>query len=156
MRYPIIILFSLALIFCDRAADYLPEQFAGMERSNYLSGPAAKQFVDKMHHKSVTPENNEIGFYTGENGKATIYITHYLSNDEARAEYEKMIEKISPENSAFMGGEIMEIEGRSVYRCFGMGQTHFVFYRDKKLFWLSLNTMRANKLLGEYFALIGG
>lgn len=61
-----------------------------------------------------------------------------------------MTEKISPENSVFVGGQTIDIDGKQVYRCFGMGQTHFVFAHKKQLIWISVNTVVANEFLSEY------
>jgi hypothetical protein len=61
-----------------------------------------------------------------------------------------MTEKISPENSVFIGGEYLDIEGKQVYRCFGMGQTHFVFAHQKELFWISVNTVIGKDVLTAY------
>ena len=65
-----------------------------------------------------------------------------------------MVEKISPENSVFIGGESFELNDTKVYRYLGMGQTHFVFADDKALVWLSAETIWGEKFLSEYLSFL--
>ena len=110
---------------CSPSKDYLPETLGEQTLSKRISGDEAREFVDNLHFQKVAAERNEIGIYDGgDRGPTTIYITYYGSSDNAEADYQKMTEKISPENSVFIAGEYMDIEGKQVYRCFGMGQTH--------------------------------
>ena len=61
-----------------------------------------------------------------------------------------MVEKISPENSVFIYGGQVKDNDIVAYRYFGMGQTHFVFRYEKKLFWISVDTMIAKEFLKSY------
>jgi hypothetical protein len=143
-------MFILTAAGCSPSKDYLPETLGDQTLSKRITGEEAKEFVDNLHFQKVAAERNEIGFYEGERGPATIYITYYGSSDNAEADYQKMTEKISPENSVFIGGEYLDIEGKQVYRCFGMGQTHFVFAHQKELFWISVNTVIGKDVLTAY------
>jgi len=140
----------LAGCACQKEPDFLPEHLLGYQLTKKLNGPEARAFVDKIHLREVTPENNIIGFYQKENMPLTIYITEYNSTGEAEKNFEMMTRKISPGNSVFINGEYLEIEGRKLYRCFGMGQTHFVFNIDHRLFWISVNTIEAGKFIRDY------
>ncbi len=51
-----------------------------------------------------------------------------------------MTNKISPENSIFIYPEFFDYEGNKIYKCFGMGMTHFVFPLNKSLYWISVDT----------------
>lgn len=131
---------------------------AGILRSGApkkLAGREATEFINNLHFQAVAAEKNEIGFYEGESGPAIIYVSYYTSNETAAAEGKRMSEKISPENSVFIGGEYLEVSGKAVYRCFGMGQTHFVFTHQKALFWMSVNTMKAKAILAAYLEYLG-
>ncbi len=139
---------------CQNQPEFLPENLLGYQLTRKLTGDEAKAFVDKIHLREVTPENNIIGFYQMGNMPLTIYITEYNSTGEAEKNFEQMTGKISPRNSVFINGEYLEIEGRKLYRCFGLGQTHFVFHIDHRLFWVSVNTIQAGKFIRDYLKMI--
>ena len=141
-----------ALVGCTSQKDLLPGEFLGLSLQKKLEGAEAVEFVDRMHFQKVASVKNEIGFYAGEKGKATIYITHYKDPETAAVEEKKMTEKISPENSVFIMGERKEIDGKPIYRCFGMGQTHYVFSDREQLFWISVETLMAESFLRSYLS----
>ena len=144
------ILFFFGIIGCSKQKDYFPEVIKEQKLAKRMSGEEAKSFVDHLHTQKVAADKNEIGIYEGDRGKTTIYVSYYNSSQEAEEEGRKMTEKISPENSVFVGGQNIDIDGKRVYRCFGMGQTHFVFAHKKQLIWISVNTVVANEFLSEY------
>ena len=145
--------FLLIVVFfisCSLNSNYLPEDFFGLQLTKKLTGKEAKEFVNNLHFQSVTDLENEIGFYDGEAGSATIYITHYTTREAAKSNYEKMVKKISPENSVFIKPEYLQLGGMEVYRCFGLGQSHYVFPYKKELFWISVETHFGKKFVEEY------
>lgn len=145
----------LILTGCSKNIDYIPEKFFGLERIQFMTGDEAREFIDRLHLQDVAPINNEIGFYEGEKGSAVIYVTYYDKNETALQEELKMTEKISPENSVFLGGTYFTENNKNIYRCFGMGQTHFVFSHQNLLFWISVETHWGQKFLKEYLSYIG-
>ena len=138
------------LVDCSQDATVLPEKLYGCKLTKLLSGEEAKTKVNKLHFQNVASRNNKIGFYEGEDGPITIYVASYKTSTQARDDYFKMTRKISPENSVFIAGEYLKIGERDVYRCFGMGQTHLVLVHRKNLIWLSVDTIRALKILDAY------
>jgi hypothetical protein len=137
---------------CNSEMKVLPEELYGCQLKSTMSGEEAKAYVDHLHLQKVAYGVNEIGFYKGENGPITIYVTAYKNNAQASENYRKMTQKISPENSVFIAGEYLNIGEKDVYRCFGLGQTHLVFTQGKYLIWLSADTIRALKILDAYLA----
>lgn len=146
----IIISFSLCLLNCSQEPNLLPEELYGCKLTAHLSGEEAKSHVNQLHFQKVAGHSTQMARYKGENGPITIYITTYLNKTQAEEDYKKMTQKISPENSVFIAGEYLEIGEKELYRCFGMGQTHFVLVHQKHLIWLSVDTIRANKILEAY------
>lgn len=148
----------LCLIFlhlaCSIKQNRLPEEFYGFKLKKKLTGLEAKKFVDELHFNSVAPEKNEIGFYESPAGKVIIYITYYDDDSKSFSEYEKMINKITPENSVFYNPEIINIEEKEIYRCSGMGQVHYVFANKKELYWISIDPQFRGKFIEEYLQLI--
>lgn len=149
------VLILLLIVFgCQSERINLPENFMGLRLQKKLTGIEAKNFVDKLHINEVAPEKNEIGFYESTNGTAIIYITYYGDPNTSHSEYKRMINKISPENSVFINPEIVEINGREIYRCFGMGQSHYVFANKKELYWVSVDTHIGKEFITQYLAYI--
>lgn len=141
----------LILYFCCATqVDFLPAHFHGYNLKRTIVGEEARQFVDNLHFQNVATTKNEIGFYESEQHSAVIYISHYENEGQALADFEKMTAKISAQNSVFVGGDFLEINHVKVYRCFGMGQTHFIFVHDKQLFWLSVETTSGKQFLTKY------
>ncbi len=128
----------------------LPQSNLGYQLERTLLGEQAKEFVNRLHFQSVTENENLIGFYKGEDDQAVIYVTRYPKQEKAQEDFRKMTSKIIKGGFAFTNGEHLEYLSKPVFRCFGMGQTHFVFTLDTQLFWISINTMKANQFLEEY------
>ena len=139
---------------CSREINYIPATLLTCQLEKKLSGDAARQWVDKIHRKVVTPEENEIGFYQGNNGPITIYVSWFRNAELAEKEYLRMTEAISPQNSIFINGEFIELDGKKIYHCFGMGQTHFALTQNDALIWLSVNTIGGKDILLSYLKLI--
>ncbi|MBU0561549.1 MAG: hypothetical protein KJ799_05135 [Bacteroidetes bacterium] len=144
----------LLLTGCSSKTEYLPQELFGLKMVSKLEGSEAKLFVNKLHFQSVTNLENEIGFYEGEKGRLTIFVTYYPDDEAAKNDELKMTAKISPDNSVFMMGDYLEIEGKSIYRCFGMGQTHFVFADQSALLWISCETIWAKEFISNYLSLL--
>jgi hypothetical protein len=147
-----LILLIYIILSCSSNIDYTPQTFLDYKQTNILNGDAAKTFVDRLHFQVVAKDSNVVAFYEGtkENSDAIIYLTYYSDLQNARDDYAKMTQKISPENSVFVEGKYIKINDKEVYRCFGMGQTHYVFYDQSVLFWLSLPTLDANRFMHAY------
>ena len=148
-------LFLLVVIFfisCSLNSNYLPEDFFGLQLTKKLLGKDAKELINNLHFQGVTDLENEIGFYDEKAGSAIIYITHYNTKEAAKSDYKKMVGKISPENSVFIKPEYLNLCGMEIYRCFGMGQSHYVFPYNKVLFWISVDTHFGKKFVGEYLS----
>jgi hypothetical protein len=154
LRFSFFLLLLLLLIGCSSEKTLLPKEFFGFKLQKKLTGSEAKKFVDELHFQEVAPDKNEIGFYSSPIGSSIIYITYYNDELTAQTEYEKMINKISPENSVFINPEFVNISGKEIYRCFGMGQSHYVFANRKELYWVSVDTHFGVKFIEEYLEYI--
>jgi hypothetical protein len=142
------------LIFCSSETNYLPDKMMDYTLYERLTGAQAKARVNRLHQSEVTEEGNEIGLYRAGNDNLTIYVTKYINESLADTNFRRMTQKISPQKSIFIGGEYLKIGEKEIFRCFGMGQTHFVFTHRKNLFWMSVNTISAERILHDYLDLI--
>lgn len=155
VKITVVLLFLIVAAGCSSRESFLPQEFYGLALQKKLAGKEAAEFVNNLHFHAVAAEKNEIGFYEGKRGPAVIYVSYYASKETAAAEEKRMTGKISPENSVFIGGEYLQVNGKEVYRCFGMGQTHFVFTHQKALFWVSVDTIKAKDILSAYLQYLG-
>lgn len=150
---PVFLIISL-FTFCTKEPALLPKYFFELNLTKKLTGDEAKNFVNRLHFNSVTNEKNEIGYYSGIKGNAIIYITYYNDDASAFDNYKKMTEKISPENSVFTNSTYITISEKNIYQTFGLGQVHYVFAIDNKLFWISADINWAKGFLNEYIKIL--
>ncbi len=147
----LVAIFALLTIGCEKRQNpYVPESIENFKLVKKLEGDQARQFINRLHLKQVAPQENVIAFYKDQNKELILYLTYYQHENDAQKDWERMVNKISPENSVFVGGKVLQLEGRPVYRCFGMGQTHFVFVNHKVLVWLSTPTIGSEKWFKAY------
>lgn len=154
IKFPSILFILFFLSGCNSEINYLPGEILDLKLNKKLQGEGAKDFVNKLHFNSVTDEENKIGFYKDEKNEAIIYITFYQNEKLADDYYNKMINKISPENSVFINPEIVEVADRKIYRCFGMGQSHYVFTSGSNLLWVSVDSHLGKMFISEYLTSI--
>ena len=148
------LLIALFIISCSPDKNYLPEDFFGLHLTKKLTGKVAEEFLNNLHFQNVSELESEIGFYEGKVGRAIIYITHYNTVETTKSNYKKMVMKISPENSVFIKPEYLKLSGMEIYRCFGMGQSHYVFPYKKELFWISVDTHFSKTFVEKYLKYI--
>lgn len=111
----------------------------GLKLSRHISGEEARELINQLHNKSVTPSSNDVLFYEGLKGKATLYVSIYKSDADTKEAYDKMVRLIKDGNQVFGHFHEMEIETQPLSMCLGMGQAHYFFAKDNKLYWLSTN-----------------
>lgn len=156
-KIQIIAVFIVPLLLgsCSGDGGYLPGVISGLTLKKAVTGAEAAKEVNKIHYNPVAGEKeNEIGFYEGSENRATIYITYYKTEEEAQSDFGKMTQKISPQNSVFISPSFFDFQGYNIYRCFGMGQSHFVFVHKKALLWISADTVHGKEFLKEYLQII--
>jgi len=157
MRKFFLLLFLLSFILfsnCSRHNEPLPERVNQLTLVKTISGQEAKDYINKLHFQPVTENENLIGHYENESVSAIVYVTLYKNQEDAKIDFDKMTKKISPENSVFIYPQFFDYKGNNIYKCFGMGMTHFVFAKDKKLYWISVDTHIAKNFFDEFYNLV--
>ena len=148
--FSIIFFSALILSACSQKTEILPSEIYHLKLKQKITGKQAAKFINRLHPIKVANTENQIGFYKGENGTAVIYVTQYPDKKSAVRDEQKMTEKIAEVSSMFTLGKRIDINGREIYRIFGMGKTHFVFAINNKLFWITAESTWAVKFLKEY------
>jgi len=114
----------------------LPKSLGRLKLTKTLEGHEAQAFVDQLHQKAVAPKRSVTGEYQAGSLAASLYVSTYKADREAREAGDRMTRLIRGGNRVF--GHYSE-EVRSsvrVGRCVGMGQIHYLFRQGPRLFWL--------------------
>jgi hypothetical protein len=128
----------------------LPGKIGNMLSTSELRGEKAREVVNQMHGKDVTPEENIVHIYKSESGQAVVYLSIYGSPGEANKTYTKMVELIKKEeNGAFKHYRDLVVEGKQVSMCLGLGQAHFFFLVSDELYWLSTDMSIASETINH-------
>lgn len=135
---------------CSKEQDPLPKEFESLTLDKKLTGKEAKDFLLRMHQGIVGSDKNEIGFYSGGAGGATIYISYFDDKFIAQDEFNRMTDKISSGSTEFTNGGVFYIDGLKIFKCLGYSQSHFIFAFESRLFWLTAETAVIRKLISDY------
>ncbi len=150
----LIITLSTTFYACSKKKEFLPEKVGDMMLVKTIEGEEAKKNINELHFQPVTENENLIGYYENLSGQAIVYVTIYQSNEDAVRDFDKMTKKISPENSVFVYPQFFDFENNKIYKCFGMGMSHYVFALNKKLYWISVDTHLAKNFFEEFFRIV--
>ena len=127
----------------------LPQTLGRLKLVRTLEGKEAQAFLDKLHQKAVAPKSSVTGEYQAGDKSATLYVSLYRSEGEAREAGSRMMQLIKAGNRVF-GHYSEEIRGSlRVGRCVGMGQIHYLFQKGPRLFWLGIDPARSEEALGS-------
>lgn len=146
----LILLATLILTGCSKQKDPLPKEILSLALDKKLVGKDARDFLSRMHSGDVSSDTNEIGFYSGAQGGATIYVSFFEDKKIAQAEEKRMTDKISRGNSAFTNGDVFYFDGLKIYKCFGYSQSHFIFSKEANLYWLTADSDIDRRFLSDY------
>lgn len=144
-----IIFFSFQ--FCSKKKDILPDKVGDLILVKTITGEEAKNFINQLHFQPVTENENWIGYYENMSGQAIVYVTVYKRNEDAISDFDRMTKKISPENSVFVYPEFFNYNDNKIYKCFGMGMTHYVFALNQNLYWISVDTHLAKNFFEGFY-----
>lgn len=115
----------------------IPRELAGMRIRQQLSGAGARQMIDHLHGKEITPQENHVVVYGGQQHEATLYVSVYTNEFKAQEMLGNMARRVGAGNPVFTDYEEFSMSGREVSRCAGMGQVHYFFVRGRMLCWLA-------------------
>lgn len=149
-----IITLSTTFHACSKKKEFLPEKVGDMILVKTIKGEEAKKSINELHFQPVTENENLIGYYENLSGQAIVYVTIYQNNLDAVKDFERMTRKISPENSVFVYPQFFDFENNKIYKCFGMGMSHYVFALKKNLYWISVDTHLAKNFFEEFYRIV--
>jgi hypothetical protein len=115
----------------------MPKLLGTLSLAQSVAGSDARVLVNKMHGRAITPQDNVVGTYKGDDGSATLYVSYYPSADSARNVARAMAHRIEAGIGPYEHFRTFA-EGRDpVFMCLGLGQAHFFFVCNDRLYWLA-------------------
>jgi len=151
----IVFLFPVSAFGGDLAG-LMPEEVGEMHRIQLITGDAAQEEVDKLHGKSLTADASVIARYSrpGDVGKARpaeVWVSRVSSSEEARRQTGLMVHKMyGNPKSPFKTPSRVDHAGLSAYRFTGMGQVHFIWFKDDLVYWVSANPADESMMLNRF------
>lgn len=127
------------LTACETGTRDLPANIGDLRLREEIRGTAAAAIIDRMHGKGVTPRETRIGAYEGPGGDATLYVSRYRSDAEAREVFEKMDAGIAAGHPHFVHHRLIEVVGTRVSFCLGAGQAHYYLRAHQSVWWLAVD-----------------
>jgi len=128
---------AVAVVQLTLSGHGVPKLLGTLSLAQAVSGSDARVLVNKMHGRAVSPKDNVVGTYRGDEGSATLYVSYYPSADSARNVALAMARRIEAGVPPFEHFRTFE-EGRNpVFMCLGLGQAHFFFVCNERFYWLA-------------------
>jgi hypothetical protein len=144
----------LFLLIPHRRSLVLPQSILQLHLTEQIRGKQAQEIVDRMHNKSVTPDENVIGTYFSTDGSAKLYVSLYDSRIIAEGQFEKMSDLIHKGGGAFTHFKEIQVQRAKVYICFGLGQAHYFFLHEKDIYWLAVDLQIAQASMQELIGIV--
>jgi hypothetical protein len=125
-------------------APELPATLADMQLKKTISGIEANKMIFGMHGKATGPNSNSlIGYYGAEEPKNALYLTAFQNKDWAQQALDKMVEKMANSSFGFSLPQSEKHGSDVIYRCSGMGLSHFFYRHENLLLWLQVEKGKA-------------
>jgi|WetSurMetagenome_2_1015567.scaffolds.fasta_scaffold21631_5 hypothetical protein len=146
-----IVAIALALVAVEYSLSGhgVPKILGTLSLAQAVSGSDARVLVNKMHGRAVTPQDNVVGTYKGAGGSAKLYVSYYPSADSARNVAFRMAGRIESGIPPFEHFRTYEEGKNPVFMCLGLGQAHFFFVCNERLYWLASDIGVAEAALSE-------
>jgi hypothetical protein len=134
-------------------APELPATLADMQLKKTISGIEANKMIFGMHGKATGPNSDSlIGYYGAEGPKNALYLTAFENKDLAQQALDKMVEKMANSSFGFSLPQSEKHGSDVIYRCNGMGLSHFFYRHENLLLWLQVEKDKAAAGLEDLLA----
>ena len=148
MRIPYSIILLVLLVLpggaqADDLSDLMPESVGALKRIQLVTGPQAQAEVDRLHGKPLPAEASAVARYSrpddvGTKRPAEVWVSRVASGKEARRQTGLMVHMMYENpKSPFRNPRRLDHQGMAVYRFEGMGQTHFIWFKEDLVYWVS-------------------
>ncbi|CUS93535.1 hypothetical protein [Candidatus Kryptonium thompsonii] len=130
----------LILLGCSDKPTMIPNSLGKLNLDKYYVGAKAKEMINQLHMSGmVAGDKNEIGFYSHDTLKEVLYISKFKDSKIAEQKLEQMLIKIAHGSTPFFLHNQVNVQNTNIFLLFGMGQSHYVYTKNDKLIWLSVD-----------------
>lgn len=118
---------------------FFPEQVAGMPLETLLLGDEARQEIDTLHGRTIPVRDAAVATYASVSGRpAMVWVSLADSSLEAREQVHGMVDKmLAASRSPFHDYRGQERGGVALHQFLGLGQIHYIWFRDDQAWWIS-------------------
>lgn len=128
-----------------------PPKIGDYHLARLISGKEAIEEINRLHGRVINAIAGAIAIYNGEEGSATIWVSLAPSSEKAECQVQEMMREIQGRPGGPFFGVQKEVHREiPVYRFQGLGQMHFVFRRDKQVYWVSTPPEAAKDFLSVF------
>lgn len=128
----------------------LPDSISGLPLTRVISGEEAEKIIERMHDKSIAPDLNQIGFYTGNSRQAILYVSSFGSARKANKRLKEMSDEIGTAGSSGFGHQVQfRVNDHPIHLVVGYGQVHFFYAQGNYLYWLTIDADMARAALAQ-------
>lgn len=137
--------FDNSTIAADAIA--LPDQLAGLPRTDYRTGTQALAEFENLHGKQFPLTSGAIGIYGDQ--EITVWAAGTSSEVIASQMVESMRDRIAEGNSPFTPLAQTNDNNRLVYVLEGMGQKNFYFQSKNLVIWVAVDPALADTVIQQ-------
>ena len=129
-----------------------PEKIGGWQRVRLVTGAEALGKINQLHGKSIAVEAGAIGTYQKPGKRpAMVWISRSKTAAMAKKQAEVMADKmVNNPRSPFHDPQTLRLKKTRIYQFTGMGQVHYIFCRDRLVYWISAPPADGKKLLDGF------
>ena len=125
----------------------IPYEVAGLPIQMHLVGPEADEEIARLHRGSFALTGAAIALY--QNAEATVWVGGAESTAKTRLIVYQMTQSIARVDSPFTPVGQRRLRDLDVYELVGMGQAHFYFQVDDRVYWLAITPDRVDRGLQD-------
>lgn len=132
-------------------AEAMPGKLAGLALTGMLTGREAIDSISGLHGKTLEIEAGAIGFYgPGARPPVTVWISRASAPEGSKEQTVLMLEMMYEGSGPFSGGKALRAGDVEVHEFDGMGQKHYVFYRDDLAYWIAASPDLGPRALDDF------
>jgi hypothetical protein len=129
----------------------MPGQLAGLALDGMVTGQEAIDSISELHGKTLEIEAGAIGFYgRGTRPPVTVWISRAPTPEGSKEQTVLMLDLMYKGSGPFSGGKTLSAGGVEVHEFDGMGQKHYIFYRDDLAYWIAASPDLGQQALNDF------
>jgi hypothetical protein len=116
----------------------MPMEIQGMTIQGTQTGEEAAKILEGLHRNPVPAQSNVVTTYGMAPRQATIYLSRFAGNQEAKDQVVAMVEGIESGSSGFTSHDTVQYGKTQAHTVTGHGQDHAFFSIKDQVIWISV------------------